>query len=99
VLEATDLSAFNSVLEGLVLFISSEIDGLFTQGSRPGRIFCQSVGGIFVMDSPGLSNGTYSIPDPTLTSNLCPYNLAMRTAQLPMAFKVGRFMLTLSSSS
>ena len=56
----------NSVSEGLVLFISSEIDGLITQGSRPGRSFCESVGGVFEMISSDWLNGTYSIPDPTL---------------------------------
>jgi len=34
-----------------------EIDGLFTQGSRPGRTSGESVGGIFEMDSSDWSNG------------------------------------------
>ena len=52
--------------EGLVLYISPEIDGQFTQGYQPSRTFYESVGGIFEIDSPDGSNGTYSIPDPTL---------------------------------
>jgi len=47
----------NSVSEGLVLIISSDIDGIFAQGSRPGRTFCKSVGGIIEMDSSDWSNG------------------------------------------
>ena len=34
-----------------------EIEGLFTQGSRPGRTFGESVGGILEMDSSDWSNG------------------------------------------
>ena len=34
-----------------------EIDGLFTQGSRPGRNFDESIGGILEMDSYDWSNG------------------------------------------
>jgi len=34
-----------------------EIDGLFTQGSRPGRTCGESVGGILVMSSSHSSNG------------------------------------------
>jgi hypothetical protein len=34
-----------------------EIEGLFTQGSRPGRTLAESVGGIFAMDSSDWSNG------------------------------------------
>jgi hypothetical protein len=45
--------SLNSVSEGLVLSISSKIDGLFAQGSRPGRTFCESVG---VIDSSHWSN-------------------------------------------
>ena len=33
-----------------------EIEGLFTQGSRPGRNFGQLVGGIFELDSFDWSN-------------------------------------------
>ena len=33
-----------------------EIEGLFTQGSRPGRTFGESVGGIFKMDSSDWSS-------------------------------------------
>jgi len=33
-----------------------EIDGLFTQGPRPGRTFGESVGGILEMDSSDWSN-------------------------------------------
>jgi len=36
-----------------VLFLSSEIEGLFTQGSRSVLTFCDSVGGSFESDSPG----------------------------------------------
>jgi hypothetical protein len=49
-----------------------ETDGLFTQGSRPGRTLGESVGGIFEMDSSDWSNGIrtiFSIPDPTLNCN------------------------------
>ena len=34
-----------------------EIDGLLTQGWRPGRTFGESVGGILEMDSSDWSNG------------------------------------------
>jgi len=34
-----------------------EIEGLFTQGWRPGRTVGESVGGIFEMDSSDWSNG------------------------------------------
>jgi len=34
-----------------------ETNGLFTQGSRPGRSFCDSVGGIFEMGSSDWSHG------------------------------------------
>jgi len=34
-----------------------EIEGLFTQGWRPGRTVDESVGGIFEMDSSDWSNG------------------------------------------
>jgi hypothetical protein len=34
-----------------------EIEGLFTQGSRPGWTVGESVGGILVMDSSDWSNG------------------------------------------
>ena len=34
-----------------------EIEGLFTQGSRPGRTVGESVGGILEMDSSDWSNG------------------------------------------
>ena len=34
-----------------------EIEGLFTQGCRPGRTVGESVGGIFGMDSSDWSNG------------------------------------------
>ena len=34
-----------------------EIDGLFAQGSRPGRTVGESVGGSFGMDSSDWSNG------------------------------------------
>ena len=34
-----------------------EIEGLFTQGSRPGRTFGESVGGMFEMDSSDWLNG------------------------------------------
>ena len=34
-----------------------EIEGLFTHGSRPGRTFGESVGGILEMDSSDWSNG------------------------------------------
>ena len=43
----------NSVSEGVVPLI----EGLFTQGSRPGRIVNESVGGTFEMDSADWSNG------------------------------------------
>ena len=34
-----------------------EIEGLFTEGWRPGRTFGESVGGIFEMDSSDRANG------------------------------------------
>ena len=34
-----------------------EIEGLFTQGSRPGRTVGESVGGVFEMDNSDWSNG------------------------------------------
>ena len=34
-----------------------EIEGLLTQGSRPGRTFGESVGGILEMDSSDWSSG------------------------------------------
>ena len=42
--------------EGLVFLISSEIDGVFTQGSQPGRTIGEAVGGIFEIDSSDWSN-------------------------------------------
>ena len=42
---------FNSVSEGHVLFRVFEIEGLFTQGWRPGRTVSESVGGILEMSS------------------------------------------------
>ena len=38
-------------------FYLLEIEGLFTQGSRPGRTFGESVGGILEMDSSDWSSG------------------------------------------
>ena len=38
-------------------FYLLEIEGLFTQGSRPGRTFGDSVGGFLVMDGSDWSNG------------------------------------------
>jgi hypothetical protein len=38
-------------------FYLLEIEGLLTQGSRPGRTFGESVGGILEMDSSDWSNG------------------------------------------
>ena len=38
-------------------FYVLEIEGLLTQGSRPGRTFGESVGGILEMDSSDWSNG------------------------------------------
>ena len=40
---------------GLPCFL--EIEGLFTQGQRPGRTFNESVGGTFEMDSSDWLNG------------------------------------------
>ena len=52
-------------------FYDLEFEGLFTQGSRPGRTFGESVGGILIMDSSDWSNEfdtISSIPYPTLSS-------------------------------
>ena len=46
---------------GLPQFL--EIEGLFTQGSRPGRTSGESIGGIFEMDTSDWSHGTTSIPE------------------------------------
>jgi hypothetical protein len=51
----------------------SEIDGLFTQGSRPGRTSIRPVGGIFKMDSSDWSNGIqYHIFDTKLDTEFTP---------------------------
>jgi len=48
-----------------------EIEGLCTRGSRPGRTFGESVGGIFEMGSSDWFDTTTSIPDPTLSLTEC----------------------------
>ena len=53
-----------------------EIEGLFTQGSQPGRTVGESVGGILEMDSSDWSNGIqYLIIDTRPDTEFNPHRL------------------------
>jgi len=53
----SQLPTLNSVSASLVTLISSKIEGLFTQESRPGRSAGYLVGGMFALDGFDWSNG------------------------------------------
>jgi hypothetical protein len=72
-----------------------ETEGLFTQGSRPGRTVCESVGGFskwtVLIGQTGCDN-IYLIPDPTLSLRVNAHT-CRRRAESVRRFSVGRVLV------